>query len=141
MTILDADHLSVHAFPNHAQFANLAQKIRNSDDEFGTTIVCIEEQLRGWLAAIRGKPNVHDQIRAYNRLARLWDYFRDWTILRFDDRAADQFKTLRKQKIRIGSQDLKIASSALTQDALLLSANLRDFRQIPRLRVENWLEV
>jgi len=48
-------------------------------------------------------------------------------------------KSFRKQKIRIGSQDLKIAAIAVANDALLLSANLRDFRQVPGLRVENWL--
>ena len=36
--------------------------------------------------------------------------------------------------------DLKIAAIALVNDALLLSGNLRDFRQVPGLRVENWLE-
>jgi tRNA(fMet)-specific endonuclease VapC len=36
--------------------------------------------------------------------------------------------------------DLKIASIALVQDALLLSANLRDFQQVPELRVEDWLK-
>ena len=41
--------------------------------------------------------------------------------------------------LRIGSQDLKIAAIAMTQDALLLSANLRDFQKVPGLRVENWL--
>ncbi len=35
--------------------------------------------------------------------------------------------------------DLKIASIALSNGALLLSANLRDFEQVPHLRVEDWL--
>jgi predicted nucleic acid-binding protein len=35
---------------------------------------------------------------------------------------------------------LKIAATALVNDALLLSANLRDFQKVPNLRVENWLE-
>lgn len=35
--------------------------------------------------------------------------------------------------------DLKIASIALSQDALVLSANLRDFEQVPNLQVEDWL--
>ena len=35
--------------------------------------------------------------------------------------------------------DLKIACIALVHNALLLSANLRDFQQVPGLRVENWL--
>jgi len=29
---------------------------------------------------------------------------------------------------------------SLTHQALLLSANIRDFREVPELRVENWLE-
>jgi tRNA(fMet)-specific endonuclease VapC len=36
--------------------------------------------------------------------------------------------------------DMKIAAIALASDAVLLSANLRDFRQVPGLKVENWLE-
>ena len=35
--------------------------------------------------------------------------------------------------------DLKIAAIALAHDTLLLSANLRDFQQIPNLRVANWI--
>jgi tRNA(fMet)-specific endonuclease VapC len=35
--------------------------------------------------------------------------------------------------------DLKIASIVLAHDATLLSRNLRDFQQVPNLRVEDWL--
>ena len=38
------------------------------------------------------------------------------------------------------TQDLKIASLALANDALLLSANLRDFEQVSGLSVESWLD-
>jgi tRNA(fMet)-specific endonuclease VapC len=46
---------------------------------------------------------------------------------------------LRTARIRIGTQDLKIASIALADNATLLSANLVDFRQVPGLDVEDWL--
>lgn len=36
--------------------------------------------------------------------------------------------------------DLKIAAVALVNQALLLSANRRDFELVPGLRVEDWLE-
>jgi hypothetical protein len=46
----------------------------------------------------------------YDRLAKLLAFFNGWSITRFDGRAAAVFDNLRKQKVRIGSQDLKIAS-------------------------------
>ena len=36
--------------------------------------------------------------------------------------------------------DLKIASIALVNDALLVTANLRDYSLAPALRCENWLQ-
>ncbi|MBK8036517.1 MAG: type II toxin-antitoxin system VapC family toxin [Verrucomicrobiaceae bacterium] len=36
--------------------------------------------------------------------------------------------------------DLRIASIALAYEATLLSRNLKDFQQVPGLKVENWLE-
>jgi len=69
----------------------------------------------------------------------LFGFFARWKILPFDDRAADEFKKLRGQKVRLGTMDLKIAAIAFVNDALLLTANLRDFERVPRLRIENWL--
>ena len=84
--------------------------------------------------------DVEAQPPAYQRLANLFKLLADWQIVVFDASAAAEFKRLRKQRVRIGSHDLKIACIALVRDALLLSANLRDFQKVPELRVENWLE-
>ncbi len=75
----------------------------------------------------------------YDRLIRLLEVLSEWEIERWSDQAADEFSRLRKARIRIGTQDLKIAALSIVSDALLLSANLRDFRQVPNLRVEDWL--
>jgi tRNA(fMet)-specific endonuclease VapC len=64
----------------------------------------------------------------------------DWEIVPFDDRAADQSVDLRRQRIRIGTMDLKIASIALANGALLVTTNLRDYSLVPDLRCENWLK-
>jgi len=104
------------------------------------SIVTVEEILRGWLAVIHRLRDVHRQLPSYVRLERLFDVLSDWQILPFEERAADQFLNLRRQKIRIGAMDLKIASIAIVNDALLLTANIRDFSLVPALRYENWLE-
>jgi tRNA(fMet)-specific endonuclease VapC len=59
--------------------------------------------------------------------------------MRFDEAAAQEFERLRKLRVRIGTMDLKIAAIALANDALLLSANLRDFKKVPGLRIESWI--
>jgi len=61
-------------------------------------------------------------------------------MLPWDSEAATHFTRLRRQGIRIGTMDLKIASITLAHDATLLTRNLSDFSQVPELRVENWLD-
>lgn len=140
MILLDTDHLSVVGFPGHSRYARLAGRLRASSEDFATTVVSAEEQMRGWLAEINRQRRGHDQIPAYERLADLIEFLSQWEIVHFDEPAADEFERLRTTRIPIGTQDMKIACIALVHDALLLSANLREFRRVPGLRVENWLE-
>jgi tRNA(fMet)-specific endonuclease VapC len=132
MILLDTDHLTVLSYPEGSRSAILVGRMQTAVREtFGTTVVSVEEQLRGWLAEINRWRQLHKQIPAYERLAMVLDFLSDWEISPFDQRAAPQCEQLRKQRLRIGTQDLKIASIALVQNALLLSANIRDFCLVP----------
>jgi tRNA(fMet)-specific endonuclease VapC len=71
-------------------------------------------------------------------LTELVDFYQNWDTAAFDEAAADAFQTMKLQKVRIGAQDLKIASIALANNAILLSANLVDFQKVPGLKVEDW---
>jgi len=75
----------------------------------------------------------------HDQLINLVSFFQAWEILRFDENAAARFRDLRQQHVRIGTMDLKIASIALEQGAILLSSNSKDFNEVPGLRVEDWL--
>ena len=90
-------------------------------------------------AIIRRARDVVSQVKPYDQLIKLVRFFQAWEIIRFDENAAERFRRLRQQRVRIGTLDLKIASIALEQDAVLLSANARDFNQVPGLHVEDWL--
>jgi tRNA(fMet)-specific endonuclease VapC len=141
MILLDTDHLTVLMYPGSEQHDRLIQRMRTStDSDFDTTIVNAEEMLRGWLAEINRRPTPQQQIPAYERLLKLLAFLRPFKLIALDQRAAAEFDRLRKAKVRIGSMDLKIASIALVRDALLFSANLRDFEKVPALRVEDWLK-
>jgi len=58
----------------------------------------------------------------------------------FNEPAAVAFQDLRAARLRIGAMDLKIAAITLSLNATLLSRNLKDFRQVPGLRVEDWTD-
>ena len=141
MIILDTDHLTVLKYARDARFVKLAGRMADSvDQDFVTTAITLEEQLRGWLAEINRSSDPEKQIAAYSELTGLIEFFSLWTILPFDDAAASTFRQFRSRKIRAGSMDLKIASIAVSLNCILLTSNTRDFASIPELRTENWFE-
>lgn len=141
MIILDTDHLTVLKYARDVRFMKLAERMAESaDQDFATTAITLEEQLRGWLAEINRFSDPEKQIPAYSEMTGLIEFFSFWTILPFDNSAASTFRNFRSQKNRAGSMDLKIASIAVSLDCVLLTANTRDFSSISGLRIENWLE-
>ena len=64
-------------------------------------------------------------------------------ILALDEKAGPYYGKLRallkQQGQPIGNNDLFIASHALSLDAVLVTSNLREFKRVPDLKVENWV--
>jgi len=73
--------------------------------ELATTMVTVEEQLRGRLDRVRRARSDEPVVRAYQNLLATVLYFRTITIIGFDQQAQAVFKTLLAQKIRISTQD------------------------------------
>jgi tRNA(fMet)-specific endonuclease VapC len=114
-------------------------RLDRATEAYATSIVTVEEIMRGWMAAIRRNQDPYRQINAYSQLERLFRFFSTWNILAWNESAADKFDSLKRGKIRIGTMDLKIACIALANDAILLTRNRSDFEHIPGLRVEDWM--
>ncbi len=139
MILVDTDHLTVLTNRRAASNAALVRRLELAAEPLALPIVAVEEQCKGWLAKINRTRDIHQQIVPYQRLAELFDFLAEWDIVTMSEAAADLFAQLRRQRIRVGSQDLKIAAIAIAENALLLSANLSDFQKVPGLRVQNWL--
>jgi len=77
-----------------------------------------------------------------NRRA-LEQFLAPFEVAAFDQAAAWSYGRLRAQLEAkgspIGSMDLLIASHALSLRVRLVSNNLREFRQVPGLRLDNWV--
>lgn len=104
------------------------------------TMISFEEQMRGWLDWIAKAKTIDQQVHRYAQLRGFLEDFKGRVLLDFDRQSADQFQELRKQKIRIGTMDLKIAAISLVHRATLVTRNLSHFRQVPGLQVEDWTQ-
>ena len=135
MFLLDTDHVSldqrgyplVHA---RVQAAGPSQVV--------VSVITVEEQMRGWLAAIRAATSAEARIIAYHRLQMAIGYFASFSLLDYTAPVDALVADLRKQSIRIGTQDLRIAALALVHGATLVTRNSVDFRQVPGLTIEDW---
>ena len=142
MILLDTDHTTYLKYPNSERGRRLIGKMNavSETEVIGVAIVTVEERMRGWLAVIAKEKSALRQVLGYRELALLFEFYQEFEIVPFNESAARQFDELRRQKLRIGTRDLKIAATALVHNALLLSANRSDFERVPGLRVENWLD-
>jgi tRNA(fMet)-specific endonuclease VapC len=142
MVILDTDAISFLEFKESNRSKELQRflTVLSADHEIVTTIITYEEQTRGWFKKMSQSRTIEDKINAYGRLNKHLHNYRDIEVLDFDRVAAIEFQKLRLLRLRIGAADLKIASIAIANNALLLSRNLRDFGPIPNLQVKDWTE-
>ncbi len=139
MIILDTDCISLLERQNGADYFCLRNKLDEfPPEEVVTTIITFEEQMRGWMSFLARMRSIDEQVFAYFTLKQYYDYFRMLTVLEFNETCAEIFKELKSQKIRVGTMDLKIASIAIANEAILVSRNLKDFEQIPNLSVTDW---
>jgi tRNA(fMet)-specific endonuclease VapC len=142
MILIDTDHATYLKYPESERGRRFLERMDGlpSEEVLGVAIVTVEERMRGWLAMIAKEKTALRQVAGYRELARLFEFYQEFEVVPFDEAVARQFEELRKQRLRLGTMDLKIAATALVHDALLLSANRRDFERVPGLRVENWLD-
>lgn len=138
MYIFDTDHLSVLE-RGGVNAQRLMQRLANvNSTQVAASIISYEEQMRGWLSYIAKAKTVEQQVEPYKQLKQQLTNYCAIPILEFDEQAAQEFQRLRKAYPRLGTMDLKIASIALVNKAVLLTRNSADFGQIAGLSIENW---
>lgn len=137
--VLDTNHFRefAHGTPLGKR---LLDQIQHHKAEVFSCVIVAEESLQGWISLIRRDKAGPDQIRGYRYLQQSIDTLARMTILPFDEEAAEIFCALRSLKLRTGTMDFKIASICLVHDTILLTRNLADFREVPGLKVDNWLD-
>jgi tRNA(fMet)-specific endonuclease VapC len=139
MYLLDTDTLS----RLHTGNINVAARLMPVEDsEVGITIITKAEVLRGRIDYLLKAETGGDLLKAQELLFRTEERLRQLLIIPINQAASLEFERLRavSNLRKIGRADLLIASVTLANRATLVTRNTRHFRQVPGLRVENWVD-
>lgn len=104
----------------------------------GLPVIAFEEIWDGWQAIIRAAKTPERIAYGYERLTRSVNELRPFPVVTYSDAAIEHFAALKKRKLNVGANDLRIAAIALSLDTTVVTNNERDFRRVPDLRAENW---
>jgi tRNA(fMet)-specific endonuclease VapC len=136
MKAFDADVLTL-IFHGNAAYAQKLAQIPAADRTI--PIVAAEQMLRGRLNYIRqteaGKTK-STLDNAYSFLEKTIHDFQGAKLLPYTAAAEALVQSWRKQKIKVGISDLRIAAICVAHSATLISRNRRDFDQVPGLLIE-----
>jgi tRNA(fMet)-specific endonuclease VapC len=134
--VMDTDHLSLYERCHPQVRDRILQARRKAAERLTVTVVSLEEQYAGRLSQIRKAST--SEVMAYRQLQQTYALFSDLPVLEYSSDAEQLFRESRKAGIRIGTQDLRIASIVQVNNGILLTRNRRDFEKVPGLLIQDW---
>jgi tRNA(fMet)-specific endonuclease VapC len=133
--LLDTDHLSLYQTGHPRVIQNV---MLHAGDRLTIRVISVEEQLGGWQRALRQARDDARRADVYRRMAFAVEDLAGWTVLPFTLAAMTRQADLVRQRLNVGSNDLKIAATALETGARVVTRNLRDFGRVSGLVCEDW---
>jgi tRNA(fMet)-specific endonuclease VapC len=136
--VLDTDTLTLY-LRDHPQ---ILRRLHEAGEDVAITIITRIEVLQGRFATLLKAADGAALQRGQQRLDRAESDLAVFRILPIDDADAAEFDQLRQNRKlkKIGRGDSLIAAITLAHAATLVTRNLKDFRQVPGLQVENWAD-
>jgi len=133
--VLDTDTLQLFQDGNPTVVAHVSTV---APGDLATSVITIEEQLSGWYTELRQAKRIERLAWAYRRLAATMRFLARIQIVDFDEPAIRRCQELKKLKLKIRKMDLRIAATVVERGGVLVTRNIRDFKQVPGLKIEDW---
>jgi tRNA(fMet)-specific endonuclease VapC len=133
--LFDTDHLTLYQH-QHPQL--MQRMVLQRPDAVGVSAVTVEESVRGRLASLSQAASGPRRVVRYGLLLESLDLLSQFLLVPYDQASENHFQQLRSSRVRVGTQDLKIAAIALANNVTLLTRNRRDFGLVPGLTLDDW---
>lgn len=133
--LIDTDHLTLYQMGHPQVLQNVARRMT---DQLSISVITVEEELTGWQRALNQAKNDVRREQIYQRMARTVESLSGWRVMPLSRAALARHAFLMRQRLNIGSNDLKIAASALEESAIVVTRNLRDFGRVYGPVCQDW---
>jgi tRNA(fMet)-specific endonuclease VapC len=140
MIILDTDTVTLYALGHEKVGAKV--DALGGPEQLAVAIITRMEILRGRFDSILKAADEGQLKLAMLRFQQATGLLDSFLTLQVDEKAAEHFTALQKHKKakKMKRADMLIACVALSHDALLVTRNVKDYKDVPTLRVENWAD-
>lgn len=133
--LLDTDHASL----NERGHPLVRQRLATVPPEsVAISVITAEEMIRGRLAVLARRSEGQARVYAYQKFIEAVHFCAVISVVPFSLECETRFQSLRSERVRIGSQDLRIAATALVHELTLVTRNRKDFSRVPGLSIEDW---
>jgi tRNA(fMet)-specific endonuclease VapC len=124
------------------EHSKVVERWRQETDQVVVSIVSRIEIFQGRYATMLKAANGSDLKLAQQRLDRAERDLRPFDVLPITDAVGAKFDELLRSKRtqQVGRADLLIACVVLSRNATLVTRNIKDFKRVPGLRLENWAD-
>jgi tRNA(fMet)-specific endonuclease VapC len=138
MIVFDSDIFTLFAYGHE----KVKKRYNEADDVVAVTVITWFEVLKGRTDSLF-KAADEKQLRvAAERMLQTETVLNDFAVLPVDDAAVAHFGTLSRHKklAKMCRADMLIACIVLGHKARLVTRNLKDYKDVPGLRLENWAD-
>ena len=132
---MDTDALSLYV-RGDTQAAQVVRRL--GIDTFTATVVTANKIMLGWQNLLRRAKNAPQEADAWRRYTNSLNALRIVTWLPLTESAIARYESLKKARLNVGMNDLRIAAIALHAGATVVTRNINDFRRVPELSVAPW---
>lgn len=139
MILFDTDTVTHFSYGNE----NIRRKIEATDDKLlAVAIITHHEILRGRADSMLKAADEEELRKAGERFRQAEAMLSDFLVVHLNAEAIRHFARLRKQKNlkKMGRADMLIACIAPANNALLVTRNIKDYKGVVGLRLENWAD-
>jgi len=139
MILLDTDTLTHFSYGDE----NVRLRVEAvGDEELAIAMITRHEVLRGRAESLLKAANEEELRKAVERFQQSEELLADFLVVGFEEASIKNFGRLRKQRNlkKMGRADMLIACIALAHAALLVTRNIKDYKDVVGLRMENWVD-